>query len=174
MRPTLEHFEHVFTHDHTATILLLTAVGVIISTALGLPYVAVLNAVAHFAAFDAVVFRHIHQGNEQDMQGRAYYRVVQAVYQYGLLILLWHFFGWWSVLYMALWWVGLCDWLYYVLLGFDPIDPTGNMYWVDWTVQGIVCKLILRRNLTGREFHVWTWILTVTIGVAVFVLQRVR
>lgn len=170
MRPTRQHFTHALTADLSVVALLISAVNIVAGVIFTLPALATISAVVQFAAFDVVVFKHIHHGNEQDMQGRAYYRIVQGVYQYGLLLLLLHLFGYWCVLYMVLWWIGVCDYMYYVFLGVDTPLDVNDMYWVDWTLQGILCSLLFGRNLTGKEFHRWTWILfLMAIGVIVLI-----
>ncbi len=163
MRPTSAHFKHAFYNDGTVIALIVSAMAIVFGIRYEAMLIAVVGAVVQFAAFDAIVFRYVHRQNESDMQGRAYYRIVQAVYQYGLLLVLAQSFGWWSLLYLALWWVGVCDWLYYVLLNEKSISNVQDMYWVDWTPQGILCKLLFKRNLTGREFHSWMWVLVAVI-----------
>jgi hypothetical protein len=172
MRPTINHFKHAFYNDGTVIALLVSVMCVVFGIRFNVAIVSVVGAVVQFASFDAIVFRYVHRQNESDMQGRAYYRIVQAVYQYGLALILAHSFGWWALLYIALWWVGVCDWLYYVLLKEKGIGNVPDMYWVDWTAQGIVCSLVLNRNLTGREFHTWMWVLiAITTGATICLIR---
>ena len=100
-----------------------------------------------FTAFD--VFGYASVENSKDRDNLVRYRIIQTVFQWTIFLvlgLLTHWNLWTTIGFIYLWWMGVCDVLFYVLLGkLKDMLGYGNMYWLWWTPMGIWDKI------NGRE-----------------------
>lgn len=99
------------------------------------------------------------------------YRICIVVIQIFISIILFHFFSITPVIvFLWLWWVGLADLIYYVI---DTIRG-GNeqffmwksevtMAWLRFTPAGLFKKLVLKKDITKKEFIIQVVIGTILI-----------
>lgn len=149
----LELFWNLATKDYAFLALVLSLVGFIVGTFTGLSApLILLCALFTFTAFDAIGYESV--AHSDDRMNLVRYRICQTTYQYVIAFfasvlsggLVWVVAG-----YMLLWWIGLCDILFYYLLKKqNDLYSYGNMPWVWWTPLGMINKL-LGRDTTGKE-----------------------
>lgn len=119
-------------------VLVLSAVGLVVSHPLGSPILATLSSIVLFSAFDAIGYYRLGSNDKDKLP---YYRTLQVVFQHILTAFLLFLFGWkFAVIYTVAWWFGVCDILYYIILRQNYFDY-GPMFWLWWTPIGIVSKL---------------------------------
>lgn len=119
-------------------VLVLSAVGLVLSYPLSSPVLATVSSVILFSAFDAVGYYRLDSGSKEKLP---YYRTLQVVFQHLLTAYLFFLFGWqFAVIYNVAWWFGVCDIMYYVILK-QNYFTYGPMFWLWWTPFGIVSKL---------------------------------
>lgn len=124
-------------------VLVVSAVGLVLSYPLTSPILATISAIVLFSAFDAIGYYRLGVHNTIGTTGdlRPYYRTLQVVFQHTLTAFLWFIFGWqFAVIYTVAWWFGVCDILYYIILRQNYFDY-GPMFWLWWTPIGIVSKM---------------------------------
>lgn len=175
MRPTLHNFEESFTRDYASVALLLSALIAVLAVAFHNSTVVACACVLFFAAFDSMLFYNVHRrgGKEQHdehLQALMDYRIVQATVQHGIGVLI-ALMAWQAaLLYYALWWCGVCDMLYYVMLE-QTMDDTQQMWWVDWTMQGVVYKLLYKKSINYKAMKITTVIAGIACLTVYFILN---
>jgi hypothetical protein len=148
-----ELFWNLATKDYAFATLVLSLLGFVFGAFWGLsaPMILIYSLLS-FTAFDAIGYESVaHSENRMDL---VRYRICQTTYQWFLAIfasslsngLFWVVFG-----YIILWWIGLCDVIFYYLLKKEKdLYSYGNMPWVWWTPLGMINR-ILGRDTTGKE-----------------------
>lgn len=114
------------------------------------PIPILLCSLLAFASFDAIGYQTVRKIGGDNLIG---YRICQTAFQWMVSILATSLSGgllWVGVGYTLLWWIGVCDWLYYILRKEYGYIEFGDMFWLWWTPQGIINKYINRKN-TGKE-----------------------
>ncbi len=123
-----------------------------------------------FTAFD--VFGYASVENSKDRDNLVRYRIIQTVFQWTIFLLLGLLTHWnlWTTLgFIYLWWMGVCDVLFYVLLGkLKDMLGYGNMYWLWWTPMGIWDKINGRETGGVPVLHITLY--SVIIWYAVWIL----
>jgi hypothetical protein len=142
--------------DYSYIAFAISMVIVSLTTFLGpvllLPFSALL-----FSSMDAIGYFHLVWGGDQtvpvnNQQGRLVsYRFIQVGFQSLLSSILYFNLGFIGVVaFNILWWFGLCDMLYYVLLKQRFIDYD-DMFWLWWTPAGILQKIGIISKVTGMS-----------------------
>jgi hypothetical protein len=129
----------------------LFAVGVI---TVNLPLLLV-SSILLFSSMDALGYFHLVWGGDQTVpannqeQRLISYRFIQTVFQALVTLILYVSAGVQYVLaFNAMWWFGLCDMLYYILLKQNFLEYK-DMFWLWWTPAGILKSLGLIKDVTG-------------------------
>lgn len=141
--------------DLSIPTLVLASIGLVLDFFfLGNSAVAIILAILAFAGFDAVGYHHLYisgSGTSPVRRDRLVsYRTLQFVFQHILTFLLYLGFGWESAfLYNVLWWFGVGDLLYYVLLKQD-YTKYGPMFWLWWTPLGLILR-VLNKDVTPKQ-----------------------
>lgn len=112
---------------------------------IGNPAIAIILAIIGFAGFDAVGYHHLYISGAGPTTVRrdrlVSYRTLQFVFQHLVTFTLLLGFGWESALiYNVLWWFGIGDILYYILLRQD-YTKYGPMFWLWWTPLGLILRI---------------------------------
>jgi hypothetical protein len=156
-------FLNLLRKDYAVVTLALTLVGFLFNTTVGLPVPATLVlALLAFTAFDAIGYESVaHSTNRMDL---VRYRVIQTHVQWIVFILcgaLTHWNLWACVGYILLWWMGVCDVLFYVLLNKQKeLLAYEGMPWLWWTPIGII-NSSMGRQTSGKMIYsiaIWTTI----------------
>lgn len=153
IKSDLELFYQLATKDYAFVSLVISLIGFIISafTSLSAPIILVL-AILSFTAFDSIGWESV--AHSEDRMNVVRYRIDQTTYQYIIAALATAVSGglvWVTIGYILLWWIGLCDVLFYYLLKKEAdLYSYGNMPWVWWTPLGIYNR-IMNRDTTGKE-----------------------
>jgi len=153
IKSDLELFYQLATKDYAFVSLVISLIGFIISafTPLSAPIILAL-ALLSFTAFDSIGWESV--AHSEDRMNVVRYRIDQTTYQYIIAALATAVSGglvWVTIGYILLWWIGLCDVLFYYLLKKEAdLYSYGNMPWVWWTPLGIYNK-IMNRDTTGKE-----------------------
>jgi hypothetical protein len=153
IKSDLELFYQLATKDYAFVSLVISLIGFIISafTPLSAPIILVL-AILSFTAFDSIGWESV--AHSEDRMNVVRYRIDQTTYQYIIAALATAVSGglvWVTIGYILLWWIGLCDVLFYYLLKKEAdLYSYGNMPWVWWTPLGIYNR-IMNRDTTGKE-----------------------
>lgn len=124
----------------------------------GSPIIILVTAIILFAAFDVLGFRFMlkpfHPMVPTEASTEVYqtalisYRVIQTIFQHSLTFIIWAFVGWeYATFYVFLWWFGVCDILYYLLLS-ENFTKFGHMSWLWWTPYGYPSLLSKRYMIT--------------------------
>ena len=105
-----------------------------------------------FTAFDVFGYEAVAHSTDRDNLVR--YRIIQTVFQWTIFLVLGLLTNWnvWTTLgFIYLWWMGVCDVLFYILLGrLHEMTKYGNMFWLWWTPIGI-WNTLNRRETGGTE-----------------------
>ena len=149
----LELFYQLATKDYAFVSLVISLIGFIISAFMPLSAPLILTlALISFTAFDSIGWESV--AHSEDRMNVVRYRIDQTTYQYIIAALATAVSGglvWVTIGYILLWWIGLCDVLFYYLLKKEAdLYSYGNMPWVWWTPLGIYNK-IMHRDTTGKE-----------------------
>lgn len=153
IKSDLELFYQLATKDYAFVSLVISLIGFIISafTPLSAPIILAL-ALLSFTAFDSIGWESV--AHSEDRMNVVRYRIDQTTYQYIIAALATAVSGglvWVTIGYILLWWIGLCDVLFYYLLKKEAdLYSYGNMPWVWWTPLGIYNR-IMNRDTTGKE-----------------------
>jgi len=153
IKSDLELFYQLATKDYAFVSLVISLIGFIISafTPLSAPIILAL-ALLSFTAFDSIGWESVV--HSEDRMNVVRYRIDQTTYQYIIAALATAVSGglvWVTIGYILLWWIGLCDVLFYYLLKKEAdLYSYGNMPWVWWTPLGIYNR-IMNRDTTGKE-----------------------
>lgn len=153
IKSDLELFYQLATKDYAFLALVISLIGFIISSFTMLyPPIILLLALLSFTAFDSIGWESVAHSEERMNVVR--YRIDQTTYQYIIAALATAVSGqlvWVTIGYILLWWIGLCDVLFYYLLKKqNDLYSYGNMPWVWWTPLGIYNKIV-GRDTTGKE-----------------------
>lgn len=150
----IERVWGVITRDWSFLALLVSVLGFGIAAVVPMsPVWILILAIVSFAAFDVIGFESIRNVGGDSLIA---YRICQSAFQWMISILatslsgglLWVGFG-----YTFLWWVGVCDWLYYPLRREYEYVKYTDMFWLWWTPLGIVNKALGRRT-NGVQFTI--------------------
>ena len=133
------------------------------------PIILVLGLIL-FTSFDVIGYESVaHSTKREDL---IRYRICQSTIQWLTFILmglLTHWNVWVLGGYVYLWWMGVCDVLFYILLGKeDELISYADMSWLWWTPLGMMNHW-MDRSTSGREvfyiavysviiwFGLWFW-----------------
>lgn len=152
----LELFWNLATKDYTFLGLVVSLIGLISGTLFGIPHPDILIfSLLTFTAYDAIGYESV--AHSDDRTNLVRYRICQTTYQWVIALfagLLSHGSVWVVGGYIFLWWIGVCDMLFYILLNrLDEMYKYGNMPWLWWTPLGIINKF-LGRDTTGRDLTI--------------------
>lgn len=153
IKSDLELFVQLATKDYAFLALVISLIGLIVSSFTAVyPPLILLLALLSFTAFDTIGWESVAHSEERMNVVR--YRIDQTTFQYIIAALATSVSGglvWVTVGYILLWWIGLCDVVFYYLLKKQAdLYSYGNMPWVWWTPLGMINKL-LGRDTTGKE-----------------------
>lgn len=115
----------------------------IISLYLKYSFISLLSSIILFTTFDIVGFYHLLTKEQTISYNKndiplILYRILQISLQIVLVYVLISFnMIPEAILFMFCWWFGLCDYLYYIFLNQD-FTKYGNMFWLWWSIPGIV------------------------------------
>lgn len=133
---------------------------------LGYPIILALGLIL-FSSFDAIGYESVaHSDKREDL---IRYRIGQSTVQwltFILLGLLTHWNLWVLCGYVYLWWMGVCDILFYIFLKKeDELLFYADMPWLWWTPLGQYSR-ILNKSLSGREvFYIGVYSVCMWIGI---------
>jgi hypothetical protein len=149
----MELFVKLATKDYAFATLVISLLGLIYASFTPIyPPLILIFALMSFTAFDTIGWESVAHSEERMNVVR--YRIDQTTYQYIVAALATSVSGgliWVTIGYIILWWIGLCDVLFYYLLKKqDDLYSYGNMPWVWWTPLGIYNKF-MGRDTTGKE-----------------------
>ena len=153
IKSDLELFVQLATKDYAFLALVVSLIGFIVAgfTPIYPPLILIFSLLS-FTAFDTIGWESV--AHAEDRMCVVRYRIDQTLYQYIIAILASSLSGgllWVSLGYILLWWIGLCDVLFYYLLKKqNDLYSYGNMPWVWWTPLGIYNKIV-GRDTTGKE-----------------------
>lgn len=109
-----------------------------------------------FTAFDVFGYESVAHSTDRDNLVR--YRIIQTVFQWTIFLvlgLLTHWNLWTTIGFIYLWWMGVCDVLFYILLGrLHEMRHYGNMFWLWWTPIGIWNKINSRETSGIEVLHI--------------------
>lgn len=153
IKSDLELFVQLATKDYAFLALVISLIGLIVSSFTAVyPPLILLLALLSFTAFDTIGWESVAHSEERMNVVR--YRIDQTTFQYIIAALATSVSGglvWVTIGYILLWWIGLCDVVFYYLLKKQAdLYSYGNMPWVWWTPLGMINKL-LGRDTTGKE-----------------------
>jgi hypothetical protein len=157
MRPNdLLLFWNLITKDYTFVGFVVSLVGLFSAAFFNVSIPDVLIfALLSFTSYDAIGYESV--AHSEDRTNLVRYRICQTGYQWVIALvvgILTHGSIWAVGGYIFLWWIGVCDLLFYALLNrFSEIYTYGNMPWLWWTPLGIINK-ILGRDTTGRDLTI--------------------
>jgi len=149
----IQLFIKLATKDYAFYALVVSLLGLIYAsfTPIYPPLILVFSLLS-FTAFDTIGWESV--AHSEDRMNIVRYRIDQTTYQYIIAALATSISGgiiWVTLGYIILWWIGLCDVLFYYLLKKqDDLYSYGNMPWVWWTPLGIYNKY-MGRDTTGKE-----------------------
>jgi len=110
------------------------------------PFVAALSSVVLFGAMDAIGYYRVGEffGENRPQDKLVYYRILQTVFQHLITAVLFIAFGWQIAgLYLLMWWFGVADIVYYIILRQSYLQY-GSMFWLWWTPLGITMNILNR------------------------------
>jgi hypothetical protein len=146
-------FWNLIRRDYTFVALVLSLFGLGLGQYISLPYPLILTlGLFLFSAFDAIGYESVaHSPKREDL---IRYRIGQSTIQWLVFILLGlltHWNVWVLGGYVYLWWMGVCDVLFYIMLKKEEeLFFYADMSWLWWTPLGFMNKL-LDRSTSGRE-----------------------
>lgn len=146
---------NVFT-DYSYITFAISAVMTFVSVLIANPLLMVASSVLLFSSMDAIGYFHLVWGGNQaipanNQQERLVsYRFIQTVFQALVSLILYTNAGIFHMLsFNLMWWFGVCDILYYVLLK-QKFLVYKDMFWFWWTPVGILKSLGLIKEISGR------------------------
>jgi len=161
-------FFKIIFKDYTFISFCISLIGVIASAIFNIPILALLSGVILFSAFDAFGYYYAtthYQTSPQDgeyFEWMAAYRVIQTGFKILMGYILFTTSMCVVVTFLFMWWFGVCDWLYYILLKQKYLIYK-NMFWLKWTAWGIFTK-----HPTGFQLLVWS-IIAIIVGISTMV-----
>lgn len=141
-----EIITNLFARDRVLWYLVLAILNAVVAVSFGFYTGYVFCALVLFAAFDAYGYFYLTQGNtygSEDQIRTATYRICQNMFFVLLIAVLlliapWHV----AAMFVLLWWLGVCDYLYYEMLRqMDYLNSCEDMPWLWWSPYGIVLRL---------------------------------
>lgn len=120
-------------------------------------YIAFISSILLFSSFDVIGYYYILTNKQTRSYSKkniplVIYRILQTIFQV-LIILALIFFGQVipALLFIFCWWLGTCDWLYYILTK-QPYLKLENMFWLWWSLPGIIFK----HNTSGKHLYLFS------------------
>lgn len=160
--------------DYSYVAFAISAVLMVVSILSGMNAFLLTSSVMLFASMDAIGYFHLVWGGDQSVQVNnqeerlVSYRFIQTVFQALVSIILYLQVGiTYALAFNTMWWFGLCDMLYYVLLKQRFIQYQ-DMFWLWWTPAGILKSLGILKTVTGTTMLVQSM---VGIILAVLIVQ---
>lgn len=146
-------FINLIKRDWTFPAFVFSLIGLFGSAFIDIPNPLILAfGLILFTAFDVFGYGSVEQSKDRENLVR--YRIIQTGFQWTLFLLLGiitHWNTWVTIGYIYLWWMGVCDMLFYVLLGkLGDMLHYGNMFWLWWTPIGMWNKWN-GRETSGKE-----------------------
>lgn len=140
--------------DYSYVVFVLSAVSLIVSIFSGLTPI-LLSSILLFSSMDAIGYFHLVWGGDQSVPANNQdsrlisYRFIQTVFQALISAILYLNGGISYVLaFNIMWWFGVCDMLYYLLLKQD-FTRYDDMFWLWWTPAGILKSLGILKTVSG-------------------------
>jgi hypothetical protein len=156
--------------DYSYVAFAISVVAIALTTFIG-PMVLLPFSVLLFSSMDAIGYFHLVWGGDQSVPANnqearlVSYRFIQVGFQTLVSSVLYFNMGFIGVVsFNILWWFGLCDMLYYVLLKQRFIDYD-DMFWLWWTPAGILQKIGVISKVTGV-----TMLIQSIIGILITIL----
>lgn len=110
--------------------------------------VVMFSAIVMLSALDAIIFNKIlvsHNAghNDETNQQLTTYRMLQGTIQIFVFVSVFIISGTLSALLcIILWWLGVCDLLFYILLlQTNYMFAERNMTWLWWTIPGLITRI---------------------------------
>ena len=137
--------------------LVLSIFGLALGEVISLPNPLVLGlGLTLFSAWDSIGYESVARSDNRENMIR--YRICQTSVQLIIIILLGGITHWntWVVLgFIYLWWMGVCDVLFYALLNrLQVMVAYGNMSWLWWTPLGIMNRLMGRETSGVSAYYI--------------------
>jgi len=115
-----------------------------------------LLGITLFSAWDAICYEIAARSDNRENMVR--YRIGQTSVQILIITLMGLLSDWntWVVLgFFYLWWMGVCDVLFYILLGrLKDMVRYGDMFWLWWTPLGMMNRWMGRGTSGISVFHI--------------------
>lgn len=137
----MSEFINLIKRDWSFGALVLSILGIALAGVIPLPNPLVLGlGLTLFSAWDSIGYESVARSDRRENLIR--YRIGQTSVQLLIIILLGVITHWntWVVLgFIYLWWMGVCDVLFYILLNrLRDMVEYGNMPWLWWTPMGMM------------------------------------
>lgn len=140
--------------DYSYVVFAASAMLMVASVLTGIPFL-LASSVFLFSSMDAIGYFHLVWGGDQSVsannqdQRLISYRFIQTVFQAMITIILYTQLGTkFALAFNTMWWFGLCDMLYYILLK-QKFTQYQDMFWLWWTPAGILKSLGVLEKVTG-------------------------
>ena len=160
-------FIRLLTMDGGVITVATSLIGLIVASLLGAtPPIVLTFALLLFTSFDVVGYDSV--ALSPDRMNLVRYRVIQTCFQWTVFVLVglitdWNL--WTCVGYILIWWMGVCDVLFYVLIGkLGQMLTYENMPWLWWTPLGIINKLLGRQTSGVSVFIISLWTIIIWYG----------
>lgn len=159
--------------DYSYVAFILSTLMTVLMVISGLPFI-VVTTLFLFSAMDAIGYFHLLWGSNQNIEANnqeqrlVSYRFIQTGFQIILSCLIYlstNLMG--AAMFNLLWWFGVCDMLYYMLLKQDFIHYK-NMFWLWWTPVGILKKIGILSDITGVTMLVQS-IIGILLAIAIVI-----
>jgi hypothetical protein len=130
------------------------------------PAVTLAASLLLFTSFDIVGYNSV--ALSPNRMNLVRYRVIQTCFQWTLfltvaLITEWNL--WATTGYVLLWWMGVCDVLFYILVGkLRDMLIYEDMPWLWWTPIGIINKFLGRQTSGEMVFIISLWTVIIWFG----------
>jgi hypothetical protein len=149
-------FVNLIKRDWSFPALVLSIFGLALTQWFEFTYPLVLGlGLTLFSAWDVIGYESVARSDKRENMVR--YRIGQTSVQLLTIILLGVITGWnaWVVLgFIYLWWMGVCDVLFYILLGrLRAMVEYGDMFWLWWTPVGMMNRWMGRPTRGIVIFH---------------------
>lgn len=158
--------------DYSYVVFAASAILMVASILTGLP-ILLTTSVLLFSSMDAIGYFHLVWGGDQSVPANNQesrlisYRFIQTVFQALITIILYMQTGLtYALAFNAMWWFGLCDMLYYILLKQKFIQYQ-DMFWLWWTPAGILKSLGILKSVTGTTMLIQSMIGILVAGILI-------
>lgn len=142
--------------DYSYVAFAISAISTVAAVLMASPLLMILSAVLLFSSMDAIGYFHLVWGGNQTIpannqdQRLVSYRFIQTVFQALVTIVLYTNVGlMYAISFNLMWWFGVCDILYYVLLK-QNFMKYEDMFWLWWTPIGIGRSLGIVKEISGK------------------------